>query len=273
MANFISNISGGVYKRTAKLFENRFNKVGFSWWKMRVLKNLSAKKHHTVGFLDKKISFVSRVEFLHSVDELFIEEIYRQQLRPNPLIIDCGANIGLSVIYMKKLAPDARIIAFEPDDLNFKLLKQNIGYFGLDDVDARKEAIWIENTTLKFASEGSLMSRIDAREKAASIEVKATRLRELMTEKIDFLKIDIEGAEYHVITDIADKLPLVENLFLEYHGTFAQNGELREIFDIIHDNGFHFYIKEAITKHPHPFERKQSIDYDVQLNIFCFRKL
>jgi FkbM family methyltransferase len=271
MGNFISNISEGIGKRSKKIFHNRFSKVGFSWWKLRVLKNLSSRKQHTIDFLGKKISFVSRVEFLHSVDELFVEEIYRQKLRANPLIIDCGANIGLSIIYMKQLAPDARIIAFEPDKLNYQLLKQNVEHFGLSNVDARNEAIWIENTVLKFASQGSLMSRIDEKEKPDSIEVKATRLKELITEKVDFLKIDIEGAEYKVMADIDEKLHLVENLFLEYHGTFDQNGELREIFDILVRNGFKLYIKEAITKHPHPFERKASPDYDVQLNIFCFR--
>ena len=40
------------------------------------------------------------------------------------------------------------------------------------------------------------------------------------------MKLDIEGAEYKVLKDIADNLGNVNNMFIEYHGTFDQNNEL-----------------------------------------------
>ena len=67
-------------------------------------------------------------------------------------------------------------------------------------------------------------------------------------------------------------MPDVNNMFVEYHGTFEQNNELLEIFDIILKAGFKFYIKEAANTYNHPFLRKKTEhDYDLQLNIFCFR--
>ena len=72
--------------------------------------------------------------------------MYKQELPPKPFIIDCGANIGLSVIYLKNLYPDAEIVAFEPDEQNFQLLQKNIASFGFKNVEARKEAVWTENT-------------------------------------------------------------------------------------------------------------------------------
>ena len=61
-------------------------------------------------------------------------------------------------------------------------------------------------------------------------------------------------------------------MFLEYHGSFSQNNELCEIFDIIQNAGMKFYIKEAAPIYPTPFKRSGSKPpYDVQLNIFCFR--
>jgi hypothetical protein len=63
-------------------------------------------------------------------------------------------------------------------------------------------------------------------------------------------------------------------MFIEYHGSFAQNDELLEIFEIIVKSGFKFYIKEAAINYEHPFLQKQEkLNYDVQLNIFCFRNL
>ena len=97
---------------------------------------------------------------MHGINEIFVEGIYKQQLQPRPFIIDCGANIGLSVIYMKSLYPQATIIAFEPDEKNFELLKTNMRNFEFEQVEIRQEAVWIENTTLQFASEGSMSSRI-----------------------------------------------------------------------------------------------------------------
>lgn len=271
--NFFFNIFNGIYKKTIKLFDNPYNKASFNWFAVRKIKNLREHTLQTITFFGYNLSFRSRDEFLHSVREIFIEEVYKQQLSARPYIIDCGANIGLSVIYLKRLFPDAEIIAFEPDEINFDLLKKNIQSFGFKDIELRKEAVWKENTQLTFINSGSLMSKIE--ENAANknaITVKAVRLKDLMTEKIDFLKIDIEGAEYTVLKDIEDNLHFVQNLFIEYHGTFEQNDELNEIFQMILHKGFKYYIKQAAEKHPVPFLRTPTIDYDVQLNIFCFRK-
>jgi GT2 family glycosyltransferase len=69
--------------------------------------------------------------FLFMHKEIFEQEIYKF-ISPTdePLIIDAGANIGLSTIYFKKLYPKARILAFEPDDYIFKYLKKDNLRFG-----------------------------------------------------------------------------------------------------------------------------------------------
>ena len=62
-------------------------------------------------------------------------------------------------------------------------------------------------------------------------------------------------------------------MFLEYHGTFYQNKELVKMINIVSNAGFNFYIKEAASIYETPFSRTKNphTDYDVQLNIFCFR--
>ena len=101
---------------------------------------------------------------------------------------------------------------------------------------------------------------------------KSVKLKDLLIQKVDFLKMDIEGAEYEVIKDCKENLKNVSNLFLEYHGKFSDNHKLIEIFQIIESAGFKFYIKEAASLYPTPFFRKATTyPYDVQLNIFAFR--
>ena len=271
--SFLENIFGGIRFRLNKLFRNPYRELNIGPVKKVYYKHLSPGEPRVHRLFGKDLHFTNATELLHGLKEIFVDEIYKQKLPPNPYIIDCGANIGLSVIYLKQHHPDAEILAFEPDEGNFNLLEKNIKNFGYENVHLRKEAVWTENTTLQFAGEGSMSSRIDMSSSVNTVAVSAVRLKDYLNKPVDFLKIDIEGAEYQVMMDIADQLHLVKNLFLEYHGSFSQNGELNRLFTLIVEKGFLYYIKEATSVYNTPFDhvRKSNFPYDVQLNIFCFR--
>lgn len=271
---FIGKLSSGISHRIKALFNNRYQKVGLSWIDVKKLKHLSSGKERKINFFNGVIHYVSPQELFHGIDEIFISDIYGQSLRKDAYIIDCGANIGMSVIYLKAHAPNAVIEAFEPDEKNFYLLAKNIKSYNLNNVRLHKAAVWKENTILNFASDGSMSSKIDDRsESESSTKVQAVRLKEFLVKPIDFLKIDIEGAEYAVLLDIAESLSFVSAMFVEYHGTYNQNNELLQIFQIINKAGFSFYIKEATPVYDSPFlkKRRHPGDWDVQLNIFCLR--
>ncbi len=270
--NFYKNIANGLRPRIQRLFKNEAGKgISVSWFYTKYLKHVSADKIHTYKLFGYPTFFSDGPGFLHGLHEVFMERIYKQELPANAFIIDCGAHIGLSVIFLKSICPDARIIAFEPDDKNYLLLTKNVSSHKLNNVETRQEAVWIEDTDLQFIQEGNMGSRIGL-SSADSKTVKAIRLKNFLNQKIDFLKLDIEGAEYCVIKDIAENLHQVDNLFIEYHGMFSQNNELLEILEIVRKAGYQFYIKEAAISYDEPFFRKQRrADYDVQLNIFCFR--
>ena len=270
--NLIRNLTIGFGKLVKKQFTNPYSKVGFSWMQTRIVKNLPVDKNQSISFYNHTLFFKRRDELLNSINEIFIEEIYKQNLPSNAYIIDCGANIGLSVIYLKRLFPNSTIIAFEPDESNYQLLQKNIESFHLNKVELKQEAVWIENTTLSFSNTSTQMSKIEAlKDGDKTITVKAVKLKDFLNLHVDFLKIDIEGAEYEVMKDIDGNLRNVNHLFVEYHGTFHQNKELNEIFEIITKNEFKYYIQQASNKHPTPFIPSYTADYDVQLNIFCFR--
>jgi hypothetical protein len=122
-------------------------------------------------------------------------------------------------------------------------------------------------------SDGTLGSKLDASaDHKNTVRVKASRLKDLLNQKVDFLKIDIEGAEYEVLKDCSDSLKNVDYLFIEYHGFFEKINELTEVLQLIEDNGFAYYIKEASNVYRTPFERiGERKPYDIQQNIFCFR--
>lgn len=253
--------------------KSTFRKAGINWLKLQQIKYQVNKGNRSIRLFGRKIHFTTPREFLHGIREIFVDEVYRQSLRQDPYVIDCGANIGLSIIYMKQLYPKATIIAFEPDERNFELLQKNIASMGYKEVTVRKEAVWIEDTELQFADTGSMSSRIEQNSSINTKTVKAISLKSLLTQPVDFLKLDIEGAEYAVLKDIKEQLPLVKNMFLEYHGNFDQSAQLSEIFNWLTQQGFSYYIKEASNVYQTPFERGRRVSgYDVQLNIFCFRR-
>ncbi|MGZ5254531.1 MAG: FkbM family methyltransferase [Flavitalea sp.] len=263
-----SLVSGGVKKLNS--LKSPFRKVGFTWLDERFIKNMPDDQLNEVKLFGEKIRVWGRIGFIYAVKEIFIDEYYKIRLKKDPYIIDCGANIGLSVIYLKRAYPNARIIAFEPDEKNFELLNYNVNAFGFKNIQLKKQAVWIEETMLSFTNDGTMSSKIDS---SGSHEVQAIRLKNLLDQSVDFLKIDIEGAEYPVLKDIKDSLHYVSNLFIEYHGNFNQNNELNEILMIVNEAGFSYYIKEAASMYDHPFydEKKSPAVFDVQLNIFCKR--
>jgi len=270
--SFGKNLIRGLKERVNKLISNPYKEVNLNAIKLIYYKHLSPGKVRIHQLFGKPVYFSNATEFIAGLREIFIDKVYKQKLPSHPYIIDCGANIGLSVIYMKRLYPDAEILAFEPDDWNFDLLSKNVDASGYSDITVRKEAVWIENTKINFSARGTTDSRISLQDANAD-SVQAVRLRDLLIRKIDFLKIDIEGAEYKVIRDIADRLEFVDNLFIEYHGNFSDNSQLVDLLRTLLDKGFHFYFREAAPVYKYPLLQTQLIRplFDIQLNIFCFR--
>ena len=269
---FYDNLFRGIKQRINKAFSNPYSKININWFYLKYLKHLPAGKIHAHNLFNHKTFFYGGPEYLHGLKEIFIEGVYNQDLPENAFILDCGAHIGLSVIYLKRICPSANIIAFEPDVENYSLLEKNVAAHQLKGIDLKQEAVWTGNTILNFLQEGSMGSKIATGTASNTREVKAIRLKDYLNKKVDFLKLDIEGAEYEVLKDIEENLDYVSKMFIEYHGTFSQNNELLRIFEMIVNAGFRFYIKEASNIYDHPFMPKQKdIEYDIQLNIFCLK--
>lgn len=223
-------------------------------------------------FLGKPLRYTDAPGLLHSIREIFVEEVYRFQAQSDaPHIIDAGANIGLSVLYFKRLYPNSTVIAYEPDPTIFSALEKNVG--GLKGVELRQAAAWTEDTTLTFYMEGSLAgsTEIDFIGKQVPVAVKSERLKsELAKRPVDFLKIDIEGAETAVLFDIEEELERVHHLFFEYHSIPEKAQSLGDLLNLVSRQGYRYSING--THGPKlPFIEKVPHGFDLQLNVFCFR--
>ena len=271
--SFLSNLFKGIYRRVFQTEAKSFSNLSIGWIQHKYLKHLPAGKTRTIKLEGGKFYFNAPQELLHGLQEIFIDQIYKQPLAPHAQILDCGANIGLSVIWLKQQYADARIIAFEPDPANFRLLEKNIASYKLHDVTCHNAAVWKEDTTRTFSAAGGMASGFTNTISKDTVSVPCLRLKHFLQEPIDFLKLDIEGAEWEVLNDCASSLGMVKRIFVEYHGQFNEQEKLVNILNILKNAGFHYYLREAASLYPTPFDRTKSSEhpYQVQLNIFGFR--
>ena len=214
--------------------------------------------------------------FLAMVDEIFDRQMYLFPAGPAPVIIDAGANIGVSVLFFRGRYPGAKISAYEADPRLFAYLASNVD--GTDvrsaGTDLVNKAVWDSETTLTFVSEGANAGRVDgigADAVGHRIAVPTVRLRDLLATPVDLLKIDVEGAEVTILADCADRLSNVAYLFVEHHSFADKPQDLDRLLSILRTAGFRVVI-EAPVRSRHPLVgRLHYQGMDVLANIFAYR--
>jgi len=243
----------------------------------RLLLQLGDRKRYKplkLKVLGYRLALPDGPSFLWQFYEIFFKENYKfKSEKRKPIIFDCGANVGASCLYFKKLFSEAVIHAFEADPVIFSYLEQNLAANGIEDVQLRQLAVWKKNEILQFQTEGADSGRLGL-SSASAIEVQATRLKDWIEkeETIDFLKLDIEGAEVEVLKDCAEVLAKVKQLFVEYHSYFGKPQRLDKLLEILAEQGFRYYLEnEAWRKQPF-LRKKGKTDMDMQINVFAYRK-
>jgi FkbM family methyltransferase len=148
---------------------------------------------------------------------VLIEQIYQEMLAAGqqPLIIDCGANIGASVTWFAARYPKAHIVAIEPAPDNFDLLRRNCA--GLD-VELRQAGIAARDGHTHLRTSGGHSMGYRTNPDHEGIEVDVVCLETLLLSKPSpkyapfLLKMDIEGAEKTLFSDDVstfDRFPLI----------------------------------------------------------------
>ena len=145
--------------------------------------------------------------------------------------------------------------------------------YALSNVTLINKAVWSSETVLEFMVEGADGGRVTHVElEKEKYKVPTIRLCEYLNKPVDFLKLDIEGAETEVIKDCQNLLCNVNNLFVEYHSFVDEEQTLYILLNILHEAGFRVHIHPPVTS-PQPFYyRYVNLGMDMQLNIFAFRE-
>lgn len=191
-------------------------------------------------------------------------------LAEDAVILDVGANIGLFTLHIKNRYPNSRVFAFEPSPHAYAVLYRNMQIYR-DSVQVYPYAISSQSHTALFhyyqhfsvisgfyaeqQKDGDIIIQGSAEKSAAARHAIHKRLTQLNTcrcetytlsdwmqkhhvEKIDLLKIDIEGAEWDALQGIRDEdWCKIKNITLEVH----HPNLLSRITTLLHEKGFYVF--------------------------------
>jgi len=207
--------------------------------------------------------FPSLDYFVGLFTEIFFKETYYLAPTQEPIrVIDCGANIGMSLLYIKIRAPHARVTCFEPNPAAREVLEKNIEANNWkEEVQVVPYALGKKKGTVDFfvegkvatSSGGSIARYQKSKERTlTSYAVDVDTLSHYIDSPVDLLKIDIEGPEFDVLEELASqqKLQQVAAIQLEYHyipGFFTRT--LSEMLTLLESAGFSTYVES--NKPPH----------------------
>lgn len=96
----------------------------------------------SIKFLQFRVEGFEYKNLYYLFGEIFVRGVYYfESDSKKPLIVDCGSNIGFSILFFKFLYPESTIYAFEPDPDTFRMLQKNIKANQLSHVTAFNSAV------------------------------------------------------------------------------------------------------------------------------------
>lgn len=195
------------------------------FYKLQILKRIYK---FITFFVIRYYSFTKKIVFRKNTSDtdvfrqVFVENEYILPIKINPkFIIDGGANVGYASLWFAENFPKAKIIAIEPEKSNYNILKQNIKLY--KNIESIQAGLWHKSTYLRIVNTelgkwGSKTVEVDSFNKH---DIQAITINNILNNsnfnKIDILKLDIEGSEKEVFSKNLEWLDKTNMIIIELH--------------------------------------------------------
>ena len=176
-------------------------------------------------YLDENDSLFLSSSILH---EQTIVNLVKNEIKKGDVVIDIGAHIGYyTVLFAKLVGPKGRVFAFEASPTNFEILKKNVNVNGYQNVTLNNKAVSDKNGKLTLYITGRTSTEnflfkpenfVDSSKIKNTIEIDSITLDEYFRDfkgQINFLKMDISGAEPRVIKGMGSILSKNDSLKIQ----------------------------------------------------------
>jgi FkbM family methyltransferase len=173
-----------------------------------------------------------------SSDPIVVKETFggRYHLPPIPLagletILDLGANIGLTMVHFAALCPEAYVVGVELDSDNVALARRNIAPWS-NRCSVIEAAVWVRDEVVRYRlAEGAECGA--AVSSAGAKEVEGIALNTLIGrvgwDTVDYLKMDIEGAERAILKENTSWSSRVRSIKIETHDGYRRDECLADL--------------------------------------------
>jgi FkbM family methyltransferase len=186
---------------------------------------LSIRVAVTISNIKHPVHLRLRSTDVELCQEVLVNAQYDSKFPESPkVIVDAGANIGLTAIFFANRYPESRIVALEPDSSNYEMLRENVEPYS--NIVAVRGALWNENKEINLIDPGAGQTAYRTHDHSVGLIagaqiVPAITLDRLMSDFdiqfIDLLKVDIEGSEKEVFERSSLWISRVGVIAIEIH--------------------------------------------------------
>jgi FkbM family methyltransferase len=183
-----------------------------------------------------------------TTDEQIFHEAFVKQFHVPPetispaTVLDLGCNIGLTVAHFEALWPDADIIGVDLDADNCVVARRNCRRARILNV-----AVSAISGTQTYSGEEAWSFRLDPSGDRAVEARTLDELTDLLGGRADFVKMDIEGAEWEVVKAPGEWPERIGSLLIEIHGTEGRRqAGIDEMMGYLRNKGFTCRKHEAL---------------------------
>jgi FkbM family methyltransferase len=153
-------------------------------------------------FLDPEDQIITPCLLEHGVWEPSVTDLVSDEIQRGDTVLDIGANVGYyTLLFAELVGEHGRVLAFEPDPTNFRLLEKNVRIHGFTNVVLVPQAVHDRTGDIRLflnASNRGDHRIYDSQDGRTSIPIKAVRMDDYLAGhggRVDFIKMDIQGAE------------------------------------------------------------------------------
>ena len=192
---------------------------------------------------------------LMALTHVWLIEEYKKEnfeIKPNDIVIDVGAHIGLFTIYASQFCTNGKIYSFEPVTENYELLLENIKLNNLDYITSFNQAVSHSNESIKLFLNNDESGHSMFSKSSKSVIVNSISLQKFFDdnkiEHCNFLKLDCEGAEYEIIKNLPlEYFQKIDKLVIEYHMADSHPEFLIELKEMLSQQNFKIETKKLFS--------------------------